>query len=121
MRLLSFCNLVETTLAMLQPDHAEGWSRRADYQLGTATCWHPDLGLSVSLQCCALEDGRSSLQARWHGPSGEVLHDRTFFCGTSSFEWQRAAEAVAEAMPEPVLSAPAARAIEAARRDAALA
>ncbi len=121
MRLLSFCNLVETTLAMLQPDHAEGWSRRADYQQGTATCWQPDLGLSLALQCCALEDGRSSIQARWHGPSGEVLHNRTFFCGSSSFEWQRAAEAVAEAMPDPVLSAPISRGTETVVRDAALA
>lgn len=104
MRLLSFCNLVETTLAMLRPDDAaSGWSRRADYEAGAATCWHAGLGLSLSLRCCALADGRFSLQAVWHGPAGQALADKSFFCGSAAYEWQAAADAVAEAMPEPVL------------------
>jgi len=101
MRLLSFCNLVETTLAMLQPDHAKGWSRRADYQLGKATYWNPQIGLTLTLACCTLDDGRCSIQASWHGPTGEVLQNRVFYCTASTFEWQRAAETVAELMPDP--------------------
>jgi hypothetical protein len=106
MRLLSFLNQVETTLAMLRPEESTGWNRRADYQTGVATWWHPTLGLVLGLRCCALGNDRYSLQARWSGPTGAVLQDRTFFCGASTFEWQTAAEAVAEAMPEATLSNP---------------
>ncbi|MCX6938301.1 MAG: hypothetical protein NTU80_10465 [Verrucomicrobia bacterium] len=106
MRLLSFLNQVETTLAMLRPEESTGWHRRADYQTGVATWWHPALGLVLGLRCCALGNDRYSIQTRWSGPTGAVLQDRTFFCGSSSFEWQTAAETVAEAMPEGTLSDP---------------
>jgi hypothetical protein len=99
MRLLSFLNQVEITLAMLQPEHADGWTRRADYQRGTATFWHPATGLALRLHSSALGDGRFSVQAVWAGPDGSTLHDRTFFCGATPFDWQTAADAVAEAMP----------------------
>lgn len=101
MRLLSFCNLVETAMDMIQPVHAKGWNRRAIYQLGNATYWNPKLGLTLTLACCSLKDGCCSIQTCWHGPSGEVLQTRVFFCGTSQLEWQRAAETVAEIMPDP--------------------
>lgn len=103
MRLLSFLNQVETTLAMLRPEESTGWNRRADYQTGVATWWHPNLGLALGLRCCALGNDRYSLQTRWSGPTGTVLQERTFFCGSSSFEWQTAAETVAENMPEATL------------------
>ena len=107
MRLLSFCNQVEATLAVLRPDDAaSGWLRRADYQAGSATCWHPVLGLSLVLRACALAGDRHSLVATWHGPAGQELFSRTFFCAVA-YEWQAAAEAGAEAMPEPLLQAPA--------------
>lgn len=99
MRLLSFLNQVETTLAMLQPEHASGWARRADYQRGTATCWHPATGIALRLHSSALGDSRFSVQAVWSGPDGSAVHDRTFFCGATPFDWQTAADAVAEAMP----------------------
>jgi len=99
MRLLSFLNQVEITLAMLQPEHAEGWVRRADYQRGTATFWHPATGLALRLHSSALGDGRFSVRSSWSGPDGSCLHDHTFFCGASPFDWQTAADAVAEAMP----------------------
>ena len=99
MRLLSFLNQVETTLAMLNPEQSTGWNRRANYQLGVATYWHPTLKLALSIRCCALGEGKFSMQARWSGPTGAVLYDRLLFCGPSPFEWQTAAEAVAEAMP----------------------
>ncbi|MFA6290059.1 MAG: hypothetical protein WC661_21955 [Opitutaceae bacterium] len=100
MRLLSFFNQVETTLAMLRPEQASGWNRRADYNSGSALCWHPPTGLALGLRSAALGDGHFSIQTSWRGPTGAVLHERTFFCGASSFDWQNAAEAVAEAMPE---------------------
>ena len=78
MRLLSFCNLVETAMDMIQPVHAKGWNRRAIYQLGNATYWNPKLGLTLTLACCSLEDGCCSIQTCWHGPSGEVLQTRVF-------------------------------------------
>ncbi len=110
MRLLSFLNQVEATLAMLQPEHADGWTRRADYQRGTATFWRPASGLALGLHSSALGGDRHSLRAVWSGPDGARLHDRTFFCGASPFDWQNAADAVAEAMPAtlPVFSEPAA-------------
>jgi hypothetical protein len=99
MRLLSFLNQVEITLAMLQPEYADGWTRRADYQRGRATRWHAATGLALSLHSSALGDGRFSVQAIWSGPDGSTLHNRTFFCGTTPFDRQSAADAVAEAMP----------------------
>ena len=104
MRLLSFLNQVEITLAMLQPEQADGWTRRADYQRGNATFWHPATGLALRLCSSALGDGRFSLQTTWSGPGGARSHDRTFYCGTSPFDWQSAADAVAEAMPADLLS-----------------
>ena len=108
MRLLSFLHQVEITLAMLQPEHADGWTRRADYQRGTATFWHPATGLSLRLHSSALGDGRFSVQSIWSGPEGTSLYERTFYCGASPFDWQSAADAVAEAMPTnlPVSAAP---------------
>ncbi len=101
MRLLSFLNHVENTLAMLSPESSTGWKRRADYQLGLATYWHPTHGLALTLHCCSLGEGRFSLQARWSGPTGAIIYDRLLFCGPSPFDWSTAAEAVAEAMPAP--------------------
>ncbi len=104
MRLLSFHQLVETTLAMLRPEAASGWRRRVDYSTGEALAWHAELGLSLSLRCCAVGADRHSLLARWIGPTGEALFERTYFCGASSFDWQTAAESVAEAMPDAALT-----------------
>ena len=101
MRLLSFFKQVETTMAMLKPECSVGWKRRADYQTGSAFCWHEQIGLVLSLRTCELGGGRFSLQTRWTGPSGLSLHEHTYFCGASAFDWQSAADAVAEAMPDP--------------------
>jgi hypothetical protein len=101
MRLFSFLKQVETTQAMLKPECAAGWKRRADYQAGFAAYWHDQLGLSLSLRSCELGGGRFSLQTRWTGPSGLSLYDHTYFCGASAFDWQSAADSVAEAMPDP--------------------
>ncbi len=101
MRLLSFFNQVETTLAMLKPECAGGWKRRANYLTGAAVCWHERAGFTLNLQASALGNNRFSLQTHWSGPAGATSHERTFFCGASPFDWQAAADAVAEAMPEP--------------------
>jgi len=101
MRLFSFFKQVEATLAMLKPECSTGWKRRADYSTGAAAYWHDQLGLVLSLRCCELGENRCSLQTRWTGPSGLSLYDHTYFCGASIFEWQTAAESVAEAMPDP--------------------
>jgi hypothetical protein len=101
MRLFSFFKQVETTLAMLKPECSAGWKRRADYQTGSASYWHDQLGFVLSLRCCELGGSRFSLQTRWTGPSGLSLYDHTFFCGASAFDWQAAADSVAEAMPDP--------------------
>ena len=107
MRLFSFLKQVETTLAMLKPECSAGWRRRADYQTGSAAYWHEQIGLVLSLRSCDLGSGRFSLQTRWTGPSGLALHEHTYFCGASSFDWQSAADSVAEAMPDPAdLAAP---------------
>lgn len=114
MRLLSFLNQVETTLAMLHPDHASGWRRRADYDQGAASAWHPGAGLSLGVRVCALGGGRYSVQAHWTNAAGQILQTRTFYCGAASYEWQTCADAVAEAMPEPVLPGDAATAADTA-------
>jgi hypothetical protein len=100
MRLFSFLKQVETTLAMLKPECSTGWKRRADYQTGAATYWHEQIGLILNLRSCELGGGRFSLQTRWVGQSGLALFERTYFCGGSSFDWQSAADSIAEAMPE---------------------
>ena len=107
MRLLSFFKQVETTMAMLKPECSVGWKRRADYQTGSASCWHDQIGLVLSVRTCELGGGRFSLQTRWTGPSGNALHEHTYFCGASAFDWQSAADAVAEAMPDPAELIPA--------------
>lgn len=89
---------------MLRPEALGGWRRRANHATGEATSWHPPLGLVLNLRVSEVADGRHSVLARWVGPTGAVLHERTHFCGESSFEWQTAAESVAEAMPEGRLS-----------------
>ena len=101
MRLFSFFKQVETTLAMLKPECSAGWKRRADYQTGSAAYWHDQLGLVLSLRCCELGGSRFSLQTRWTGPTGLTLYDHTYFCGAAAFDWQAAADSVAEAMPDP--------------------
>lgn len=100
MRLLSFFNQVETTLAMLRPECSVGWSRRADYQQGIGTYWHRRMGLSLSVRAYELGEDRYSLQTSWSGPGEQILFERTFFCGSSPADWQGAADAVAEGMPE---------------------
>jgi len=100
MRLLSFFNQVETTLAMLKPECASGWKRRADYLTGSATCWHEQTGLALSLHTSELGGGRFSVHSTWSAQNGLALYDRTFFCGPSTFDWQSSADAVAEAMPD---------------------
>lgn len=102
MRLLSFFNKVEITLAMLKPEYASGWKRRADYQMGAATCWHDQTGLALNIHSSDLGNGRFSLQACWADQTGHSLFNHTYFCGASQFDWQSAADAVAEAMPDPV-------------------
>ena len=101
MRLFSFFKQVETTLAMLKPECSAGWKRRADYQTGSAAYWHDQIGLVLSLRSCELGGGRYSLQTRWTGPTGLALHEHTYFCGASNFDWQSAADSIAEAMPDP--------------------
>jgi hypothetical protein len=101
MRLFSFFKQVETTLAMLKPECSAGWKRRADYQTGSASYWHDQLGFVLSLRCCELGGSRFSLQTRWTGPTGLTLYDHTYFCGASAFDWQAAADSVAEALPDP--------------------
>jgi hypothetical protein len=101
MRMLSFFNQVEMTLAMLKPECAFGWRRRAHYQTGTATYWNDQSGLALNLHTCDLGGGRYSLATTWSDRTGSALHHRTFFCGPKTFDWQTAADAVAEAMPEP--------------------
>lgn len=103
MRLLSFFNQVEATLEMLRPESAAGWSRRVNYQTGEALSWNKALGLSLRLRTSEVAEDRFGLLVRWAGPSGTILQERTFFCGPSPFDWQVAAEAAAEAMPEGVL------------------
>lgn len=103
MRLLSFFNQVEATLAMLRPECPAGWRRRVNYQTGEAMSWNDALGLSLRLRTSEVAEDRYGLLVRWVGPAGTVLHERTFFCGPSPFDWQVAAEAVAEVMPEGVL------------------
>jgi hypothetical protein len=105
MRLLSFFNQVETTLAMLNPESPGSWRRRVNYQTGEALSWNAAQGLSLRLRVSEVAEARYGLLARWVGPAGNILHERTFFCGPSSFEWQSAAEATAEAMPAGVLPA----------------
>jgi hypothetical protein len=105
MRLLSFFNHVETTLAMLRPEDSAGWRRRVNYQTGEALSWNDGLGLTLRLRVSEVAEERYGLLARWVGPTGAVLQEKTFFCGPSPFDWQTAAEAVAETMPEGVLPA----------------
>lgn len=100
MRLLSFLNQVEATLAVIRPDEAgSGWRRRVDYQKNEAVAWHPILGLSLHLRASHVAEDRFGLLARWAGPSGAVLEERTYFCGPSPYDWQAAAESVAELAP----------------------
>jgi len=106
MRLLSFLNQVEATLAMLRPEDSLGWKRRVNYQTGEAVSWNPSIGLSLRLNLSTISDDRHSLLARWIGPGGAVLQERIFFCGSDPFTWQTAAESVAEIAPESVLLEP---------------
>lgn len=104
MRLLSFLNQVEATLAVIRPEEAtSGWKRRVDYQKNEAVAWHPKLGLSLHLRASHVAEDRFGLLARWAGPTGAVLEERTFFCGPSPYDWQAAAESVAELAPSGVL------------------
>lgn len=104
MRLLSFYKQVEATLEMLRPEASGPWKRRVNYDIGEAISWHDGLGLALALRTSAVGEGRHSLVAKWLGPTGETLFERAYFCGQSSFDWQTAAESVAEAMPESSLS-----------------
>lgn len=106
MRLLSFLTQVEAALQVLRPDDGPGWLRRVNYQTGEATAWHPRLGLAIHLRLSAVAENSHGVQARWTGPTGEVLEERTFFCGPAGYEWQAAAEAVAELAPASSLSRP---------------
>lgn len=113
MRLLSFLTQVESTLAVLRPDDAPGWRRRVNYQTGEATAWHPRLGLALHLRMSRVAENSHGLQARWTGPAGDVLEERTLFCGASGHEWQTAAETIAELAPQGALSRPAESSLEA--------
>lgn len=107
MRLLSFLTHVEAALQVLRPDDGPGWLRRVDYQDGKASAWHPRLGIALHLRLSRVAENHHGVQARWTGPTGEVLEERTFFCGAAPYEWQAAAEALAELAPESSLSLPA--------------
>lgn len=107
MRLLSFLNQVEATLQVLRPEDGPGWQRRVNYQNGEATAWHSGLGIALHLRLSLVAENNHGLQIRWTGPTGEVLVERTFFCGPVAYEWQSAAEAVAELAPAGSLSRPA--------------
>jgi hypothetical protein len=104
MRLLSFFTQVEATLAVLRPEDATGWLRRVNHHTGEALAWNSRLGLSLQLRVSSVADDRHALLARWVGPGGRVLEERTFFCGFSPFEWQSAAETIAELAPQGALS-----------------
>jgi hypothetical protein len=100
MRLLSFLNQVEATLAVIRPeDAASGWQRRVDYQKNEAVAWNAALGLSLHLRTSQVAEGRYGLLVRWTGTSGAILEERTYFCGPSAYDWQAAAESVAELAP----------------------
>lgn len=104
MRLLSFLNQVEATLAVIRPeDAASGWRRRVDYQKNEAVAWHSKLGLSLHIRASHVAEDRFGLLARWTGPTGAILEERTYFCGPSPYDWQAAAEAVAELAPSGIL------------------
>ncbi len=99
MRLLSFLTQVEATLAVLRPEDSVGWRRRVSPHSGTALAWHPRLGLCLHLRVSHVTEDRHGLLARWTDQSGRLLEEKTYFCGPSGFDWQRAAEAVAELAP----------------------
>lgn len=98
MRLLSFISQIESTLAMLRPEDAQGWRRRMNPQTTEALAWHPRLKLSLHLRVSLVGEGRHGVDARWLGPAGDSVVQRVFFCATA-FEWQSAAETLAELMP----------------------
>jgi len=104
MRLLSFLAQVEATFSMLRPEDGSGWLRRVDYQTGEASAWHPLLGLALHLRVSAVSESSHGVLARWTGPAGDVLVERTFFCGAAAYEWQTAADTLAELAPPAALS-----------------
>lgn len=104
MRLLSFLAQVEATFSMLRPEDGPGWLRRVDYQTGEASAWHPLLGLALHLRVSAVSESSHGVHARWTGPAGDVLVERTFFCGAAAYEWQTAADTLAELAPSGALS-----------------
>ena len=104
MRLLSFLTQVETTFSMLRPEDGPGWRRRVNYQTGEASAWHPALGIALHLRVSAVSEASHGVHARWTGPSGDVLAERTFFCGAAAYEWQTAADTLAELAPQGGLS-----------------
>lgn len=108
MRLLSFLTQVETTFSMLRPEDGPGWRRRVNYQTGEASAWHPALGIALHLRVSAVSEASHGVHARWTGPSGDVLAERTFFCGAAAYEWQTAADTLAELAPQGALSGAAA-------------
>ncbi len=99
MRLLSFLTQVEATFSMLRPEDGPGWLRRVDYQTGEASAWHAGIGLSLHLRVSAVSERSHGVHARWTGPTGEVLVEKTFFCGPAAHEWQTAADTLAELAP----------------------
>lgn len=107
MRLLSFLTQMEAAFQMIRPEDGPGWRRRVNYQSGEASAWHPTLGIALHLRLSVVAENSHGVQARWTGPTGEVLAERTFFCGSAAYEWQAAAEAVAELAPAASLSQPA--------------
>lgn len=58
------------------------------------------MGLCLSVRAYELGGDRYSLQTSWSGPGDQTFFERTFFCGSSPADWQGAADAVAEGMPE---------------------
>jgi hypothetical protein len=105
MRLLSFLTLVENQLRTRRPESSSGWMRRVNYHAGTAIFSHPVLGLTLTLRSCMLTDGQHNLYASWHGITGEVISNRSFYSGAIGFSWDNAAGNVADLMPAPALVA----------------
>lgn len=104
MRLLSLLNQIEATFAVLRPEDATGWRRRVNPLEGSALAWHPRLRISLHLRVGRVAEDRHGVNARWTGPSGEVVGEKTCFCGPSPFDWQNAAETLAELAPVPTFT-----------------
>ena len=89
-------NMVQTTMTMLQPELENGWSRIVNYSNGTAACYNRQANLVLRLKSFKLENEMFSLKTEWTDYSGKQIHSKTHFLGRTPFDWQQAADSVAE-------------------------